>query len=109
MSNSSKEIPTNKQKITDGMTYGFSIGDFFYLSMKIPTIWSGKKKIWRAFFINKYTGRIITDKLTNILQITDDSFFNRLFLSISLSVKFIPTNCEYKYQQKISLVNSGSV
>jgi len=40
MSNSLANIPTNKKKTTDGMTYDFSIGDMLYSTMKILMEWS---------------------------------------------------------------------
>ena len=52
----------------------------------------------RALFVCKSISRFITDGLNDKPQITDDSFFNKQFLSMSSSVKYVPRDYECKYQ-----------
>jgi len=55
---------------------------------------------WRTLSIYKSISKFITDELTNRPEITDKSFFNEMFLSVSPSVKYLPMNCECKYRRK---------
>jgi hypothetical protein len=59
----------------------------------------------RAFAISKSVGKIIIDGLIDKPQVTNKSFPDRVLPSMSSSVKFVPTNWDYKYQQKILSVN----
>jgi len=45
--------------------------------------------------------KIITDRP----QSTGEGLFERLFMSMSSSISFIPTGCEYKYRHKIISIN----
>jgi len=63
------------------------------------------KFFWCAFSVSKSTCKIIIDGLTNIPQITNDSFSDRLFSFMSSLINFVLTDCEYKYQQEIPLIN----
>jgi len=80
------------------MTYGFSVGDILlYSSMKI--LMEGSRQFfWRTLSVNKSIGKIMTNELINMPQITDESFFDGLFLSTSPSVKFMLTDFYYKHQ-----------
>jgi hypothetical protein len=55
---------------------------------------AGNFVFWGTFVGSKF----ITDRP----QITDESFYDKVFSSVSLSVKFVPTDWENKYQQKNS-------
>jgi len=54
---------------------------------------------WRALSIFKSISKFIFDGLTDITKITDESFFDGLFLSVSLSVKYLSTDCDCKYRR----------
>jgi hypothetical protein len=105
MSNSPKKIPTNKNN------HWWNDIRFFYrwYVIFIYRNTNGMKQVkflfWHAFSISRSIGKIITDKLTDRPQITNESFFNGLFPSMRSSGKFMLTNCEYKYRQKILSLN----
>jgi hypothetical protein len=63
----------------------------------------GMKRVKFFFFlrtlsVSKSICKIITNELTDISKITNESFFDWLFLSMSPLVSFVPTDCEYKYR-----------
>ena len=59
---------------------------------------------WHALFVCKSVGQFITDKLSNRLEIINESFFDELFSFMNLSVKYLPTDYEFKYRQKFLLI-----
>ena len=71
--------------------------------------WSEVSKVLffflHALSVSKFICKSITDGLIDVPQITDKSLFDRLFLSMSLSVSFMLINLEYKYRKKISSIN----
>lgn len=92
------------KKNIDGTTYNFSVSDMLYSSMEIPHNKAGKFSFQHAFAVSKFIGKIIIDGLTGTPQISDKSFFNEVLPSMISSGKFMLTNYEYEYRQKIPLV-----
>jgi len=85
----------------------YSVGYMANFSREILTEWS-RNFFLRTLSIYKSINKFITDELTNRPEITDKSFFDGMFLSVSPSVKYLPMNCECKYRWKflsIKLLN----
>ena len=94
MSNSSREIPINKKK---SLMEVHTVFLFVICHIHRWKYWrneAGNFVFWGTFVGSKF----ITDRP----QITDESFYDKVFSSVSLSVKFVPTDWENKYQQKNS-------
>jgi hypothetical protein len=56
----------------------------------------GNLIILRALFVFWSINIFISDRLTDRPEIIDESFSNRLFLSMNLSLKYLSMNCKYK-------------
>lgn len=92
------------KKIINEITYGF----FYWWYVIFINVNINRIK-WINFLVHFYhhksIGKIITDGLFNNSQITDKSSFYRVLLSVSLSIKFVLIDWEYKYQYKIPSLN----
>jgi len=76
----------------------FFVGDMLYSSMEIP-IERSRQFIFCALcsLVNPSIKLLLSDSSTNHKsQIISDSFFDKLFLSMSPLVKFMPMNCKNK-------------
>ena len=99
MSNLPRGMPIKKKSLMELHTIFLSM--IFYIHWW-KYWWNEADKLFlRVFAISKFISKIIPDKL----QITDENFFNGLFLSISPSVKFVSMACKYKYRHKVLSIN----
>ena len=78
----------------------YSVGYMANFLREILKEWSKLKTFWHALSVCKFIEKCTTEELTNIPEITDESFFLWPFPSMSSLVKYLPKDCECKYRQK---------